>query len=128
MPAEQSRAVSSVSLGRKMQPQLAQGQGSVAKAEPLQEGKVLSGRQGMRAGLPPLLTPSSACLWAGTRCIRCSVPGICLAQKWDSRHLGYKVVMLCVMWTVWRCGQVGSEPSGLSGQKGTQVAMILYLS
>lgn len=123
IPAEQS---CELSVSRQETAALASsGQGLVAKAKPLQEGKVLSGRQGMRAGLPPLLTPSSGYLWAGTSCIRCSNPGLS-AQKWDSRHLGYKVVMLCAIWTVLRCGRVDSEPSGLPGQKGTQVATILF--
>lgn len=45
---------------------------------------------------PASTRPSAGCLWAEiTSCVGvCRKPGVCLDQKWDSRGLGYKTVML----------------------------------
>lgn len=56
------------------------------------------------------LTPSAGCLWTGINCSKiCRGPDICLTQ--DSRHLGYKVVMM--LRGVELCRGVARRPPGL---------------
>lgn len=110
---------------------LNQGQGTVPEGWAFIRKKFPSCRQGVRAGLQPPLTPSAGCLRAGTSCMKvCRAPDICLAQKWDSRRLGCKVVMLlcCVTVEVWTGRLQAQRRRCLPGQQGTEVGIILHLS